>query len=473
MSNKKKSTKNAKDFLVSTADFAAYYNGVLACTGTTNLNTSIEVSMQEQNVNAGKGNQLIYSYKYGRELAVNLEAANWDIRFIAMQTGSLIKEGLEDVYKLAECVQITNGIGVLKSAPIGQVAVEFSNGVIISVDPDGTTIDLTKHGVENETVKVTYMYNRVAKSIVIDSESSPFVYELVLSADKHNNRLGKVGTVQIIIPSYQPSGNFTMSFTPDGVSSTTIEGKALSVEGDSCSDGSAVYAYVKEFDETNKALAVAEIAATPANMDLVTGGTGEISVIGLKGTLYSPIQLENTDCIFASDNTASVEVSTDGVVTAVSSGSATVSVEYDGKEDTIEVVVDGVVTPKREEISKDILTVANLTDTMLGKSVSDMIGDNVKVMNDGSVTGTLKFVDNFVGFSSKVSEQSGHYFPVKLTQSGTKMTLKTNGTAKANKTDMNFDPELLLRVTDNNTTFTVEVDGTEVITFNFKNATLA
>lgn len=70
-----KSSKNAKDFLVSTADFAMYYDEILVCTGTTNLNTSVEVSMQEQNVNAGKGNQLIYSYKYGRELNVTLEAA--------------------------------------------------------------------------------------------------------------------------------------------------------------------------------------------------------------------------------------------------------------------------------------------------------------------------------------------------------------------------------------------------------------
>lgn len=342
MSNSK-NEKNAKDFLVSTADFAAYYNGVLACTGTTNLNTSIEVSMQEQNVNAGKGNQLIYSYKYGRELAVNLEAANWDIRFIAMQTGSQITEGIDDVYKLAECVQITNGIGVLKSTPVGDVAVELSNGLIITVTPEASTIDLTKHGVENEAVKATYMYNRIAKSITIDSETSPFVYELVLSADKHNNRLGKVGTVQIIIPSYQPSGNFTMSFTPDGVSSTTIEGKALSVEGDLCSDGSAVYAYVKEFDEKAKAMAVTEIAATPAVINLDSASTSNnvatISVIGLKGALYSPIQLDNIDCKFVSDTPAIATVDVNGVVTAVASGSAKITVTYGGVSDEIDVSV--------------------------------------------------------------------------------------------------------------------------------------
>jgi len=339
-----KSTKNAKDFLVSTADFAAYHNGVLACTGTTNLNTSIEVSMQEQNVNAGKGNQLIYSYKYGRELAVNLEAANWDIRYIAMQTGSQITEGLDEVYKLGKCIQITDGIGVLDTVPIGDVAVELSNGLIITVTPEDTTIDLTKYGVQNESVKATYRYSRIAKSLVIDSETSPFVYELVLSADKHNNKLGKVGTVQVIIPSYQPSGNFTMNFTPDGVSSTTVEGKALAVEGEKCSDGSAVYAYVKEFDETEKAMTVTEIAAIPATLNLIStdehNKTAKISVIGLKGALYSPIQLENTDCEFVSDTPEAVTVDTEGVVTAVAAGSAKVIVAYGGVSDEIDVVVN-------------------------------------------------------------------------------------------------------------------------------------
>lgn len=338
-----KNSKNAKDFLVSTADFAAYYDGILACTGTTNLNTSIEVSMQEQNVNAGKGNQLIYSYKYGRELSVNLEAANWDIRFIAMQTGSQIFEGLDEVYKLAECVQVTNGVGVLKTVPIGDVAVELSNGLTVTVTPESTTINLSEYGIENETVKATYRYNRIAKSLTIDSESSPFVYKLVLSADKHNNRLGKVGTVQVIIPSYQPSGNFTMSFTADGVSSTTIEGKALSVEGDTCNDGSAVYAYVKEFDEKEKAMVVTEIAATPENISLNSANedkTETISVIGLKGVLYSPIQLDNADCNFVIDAPDIATVDESGIVTPVSSGSAKITVSYGELSDEINVTVE-------------------------------------------------------------------------------------------------------------------------------------
>ena len=334
---------NTKNFLVSTADFALYYNDILACTGTTNLNTSVEVSMQEQNVNAGKGNKLVYSFKYGRELNVTLEAANWDLRYVAANTGSKITEGLTDVYKLGECVQLTGGIGVLSTTPIGQVAVELGDGNIITVDSDDTSIDLTAFGLTNESVKATYQYNKVAKSITIDADTAPGVFRLVLDAERHNNRVGKVGSIQIIVPSYQPSGNFTMNFTPDGVTSTNIDGKALAVEGDTCADGSAVYAYVKEFDETASAVSVTEIAATPATINLDhsdTSTTATISVIGLKGALYAPIKLNNADCTFTSDHPEYATVGDhDGVVTAVAAGTVKITVTYDGKTDKVDVVV--------------------------------------------------------------------------------------------------------------------------------------
>lgn len=329
---------NAKNFLVSTADFALYYNDILACTGTTNLNTSIEVSMQEQNVNAGKGNKLVYSFKYGRELNATLEAADWKLEYIAANVGSQITEGLTDAYKMGECVQLTEGIGVLGATPIGDVAIELANGTIVTVTPDATSVDLTAYGLTNESVKATYQYNRIAKSITIDADTAPYVFKLVLDADKHNNKLGKVGSVQIVVPSYQPSGNFNINFTPDGVTSTNIDGKALAVEGDKCSDGSAVYAYIKEFDDTTSVMEVSDIVATPATINLTVDGTETISVVGLKGALYSNIQLENADCEFVSDD-ASVTVDGDGVVKGVSAGGAKITVTYNGKTDEVDVVV--------------------------------------------------------------------------------------------------------------------------------------
>lgn len=214
--------KEAKSFLVSTANFVLKYNGEVACTGTTNLNTSIEVTMEEQNVNAGKGNKLVYSYKYGRELAVTLETANWDLKYIAANVGTDIASALRSRYAIGECLTLTNYVGTLPKAPVAgtKVAVDLGAGAIVELEASGTTVDLSAYSTQigdSKTVNVTYCFDDTADELIIDAETSPKVYELILDADKHNNQLGKVGSVQIYIPSYQPSGNFTVEFTPDGV----------------------------------------------------------------------------------------------------------------------------------------------------------------------------------------------------------------------------------------------------------------
>ena len=337
---------NAKDFLVSAADFLFYQGDTLACTGTTNLNASLEVSMQEQNVNAGKGNKLVYSYKYGREIAVNLEAADWKLEYLAMAVGTKITEGMEDVYKLGECVVLNEGIGILSAVPVGKVAVETPNGIIITVEPNETEIDLSDFGLKNESVKATYCHSRFARSITIDAESTPMVGKLVLKAEKDNNKSGKVGEIEIVIPSYQLNGNFTINFTPDGVSSTSLEGKALAVEGDTCKDG-AVYAYVREIPNDAVSVAVSDIAATPGvvELDMATTTTATLQVIGLKGAMYSPIELDNADCTFVSDSPDVATVDNTGTITAVKAGSAKVTVSYNGVSDEVDVTVAADSTP--------------------------------------------------------------------------------------------------------------------------------
>lgn len=125
-------------------------------------------------------------------------------------------------------------------------------------------------------------------------------------------------------------------------------------------------------------------------------------------------------------------------------------------------------------MSADRLTIPAKNEVLLGKKVSDMIGEDVAVYADGSVIGTLKNVTGFEEFNSaNKDEQSGHYFPFRLAQTGKTMTLKKNGVAAAGKKDMTFDPEIIFRVESKDTTFTVEVDGKDVVTLNFKKATFA
>ena len=103
--------------------------------------------------------------------------------------------------------------------------------------------------------------------------------------------------------------------------------------------------------------------------------------------------------------------------------------------------------------------------SLLGKRVSSLVGNDLKVLADGSVVGTIKKVTGYTQFSSKKEEQSGYYFPFKLTKTGTTMTLKKNGVAGEGKEDMAF--------VSRGDTFTVEVDDSPVVTFNFKNVTWA
>ncbi|WP_099467739.1 hypothetical protein [Konateibacter massiliensis] len=326
---------NAKDFLVSTADVAFFHNDVLAFTGTTSLNTSINVSNEDQEITGGKGGKTLYKYKYGRKLASSIEMAEWNLAYIAANVGSTISEGLKDVYAVAECVTLVNGLGTLAKIPTGKVFVEKTDGSTSEVEPVGSTITV---GNDNDTIKVTYQYNTNVKRVTIDAETSPLVGRLVLSADKHNSKKGKVGEVQIEIPSFQLSGNFDITLEATGSTTTNLDGDALAVEGDTCSDGS-VYAYITEIPSNETSVIVSDIAATPATISLVVDGTKSISIIGIKGGLYSNVGIDVADCTITSDDPTVATVSA-GVITGISAGNTLINIDYNGVKDVIKVTVE-------------------------------------------------------------------------------------------------------------------------------------
>ena len=332
--------KKGKEFVVSVADFAFYVDDVLACTGVTNLSSSISVSMQEQAINAGKGNQKVFSYKYGRELTVELEAANWRLEYIAMQTGSQIENGIKDFYKLNECITLVEGKGLISETPIGKVGVELPNGTFVEVEAKGNEIDLSMYELKTEVVKATYQYKAMVKRITIDAESTPFIGKLVLQADKHNSRKGKVGTVEIVVPSYALDGNFDISFTPDGVVSTQISGSALAVDGDTCESGNAVYAYITEKDEdASDKIDVAEIALTASAKSVKSGDTVTLTVEGIIGSMYKPVEIDPEQVKFAVDTDGKGSVK-GGVFTAgQTAGDAKVTATYGQLTDDITITV--------------------------------------------------------------------------------------------------------------------------------------
>lgn len=121
-----------------------------------------------------------------------------------------------------------------------------------------------------------------------------------------------------------------------------------------------------------------------------------------------------------------------------------------------------------------VAEVPGQSETYLGKQISTFVSEDTSILADGTVVGALKYVTDFTAFNeSEPDEQEGNYMPVKLNITGKKMTLKKNGSAEPDKQNMGFDPELLFRVGEKTDTFTVEVDGREIITLHFTSAELA
>ena len=294
--------------------------------------------MEDQEVTGGKGAKTLFKYKYGRKLAPTIEMADWNLAYVAANTGSAIATGLRDVFAIAECVTLTKGVGTLAKTPVDgeKVFVEKEDGNIVEVTPVGSTITV---GSEDTTVKATYKFSKSVKYITIDADSAPLIGRLVLTADKYNNTKGKVGQVQIEIPSFQPNGTFDLSLEAEGVSSFSIEGDALAVEGASCSDGT-VYAYITEIPDGAADVALTDIAVTPSEVAIKGKGTAPLSVIGLRGGLYSNVSVDAADCNFVSDAAATATVK-DGVVTGVAAGTTYVTVTHKatGLKDIVKVVV--------------------------------------------------------------------------------------------------------------------------------------
>ena len=326
--------ERSKDFLVSTADVAFFVNDILAFTGTTSLNTSISVSMEDQEITGGKGNKTLYKYKYGRKLAPSIEMAEWNLAYIAANVGSTVFEGLKDVFAVAECVTLTNGVGTLKKTPIGKVFVEKADGSTVEITPVGSTITV---GDINGTVLATYQYNTNVKRVTIDAESTPFVGRLVMSADKHNNKKGKVGEVQIEVPSFQLNGTFDISLEASGTTTTKLEGDALAVDGASCSDGS-VYAYISEIPSIASTVAVNDLAVTPAVINIAVNEEKKLNIIGIKGGLYSNVAIDAKDCVITSDDASKATV-TNGVVKGIQTGTTYINVSYGKVKDVVKVTV--------------------------------------------------------------------------------------------------------------------------------------
>lgn len=98
------------------------------------------------------------------------------------------------------------------------------------------------------------------------------------------------------------------------------------------------------------------------------------------------------------------------------------------------------------------VVVAPVTDdtvNLLGKKASDLQED-VAIAN-GAVTGTLKYVTGYTGFSGDVAEQSGNYLALKVVANADTITVELNGGTVGHPVTLEEDGMIVLRIADTST----------------------
>lgn len=320
---------NANQFLVSVADVKIFDcdNGVerLMINGKTKLNTSLTQTIQTTSLYAGKGAQKIFEYNYQKELAIALEDAAFDVKYIAMQNGTTIVNQLSEFYKEEEVTFDPTGVATLTGTPSGVVQVQMSNGEFMAVPAVDQTI--TDIAFADVTATVVYAEMKNLDTITIDAKSFPKAMKLVMNVDIFTNA-GKIQEMQIVIPQFKPDGALDLSLTTDGVASSTLNGTALIDQ----KGNYAYFAFENVAGATGANAIITGLATNPSLISLDATGTETVAVkvLGLRGGIYGNVPLVNTDLTFTSKDTAVAQVSANGVISL--GDTATV-----GNETTIEV----------------------------------------------------------------------------------------------------------------------------------------
>ena len=325
-----------KKFLVSTADVYGYdSNDNLLFVGKTLLDSSIETTLSNTDVRAGKGNQLQYIYYHTAEMNITINEAQFSLEFLALNTGSSIETGAN--IWTEESVTVSNGAGVVtKGTPLA-IQTQTIYGWVTK--EDGTVERVTFTGADftladtsyNGTVCVRYYTNdAAARKVTVYADMLPSTIRLVMvgtlaSSDSTTNQ---IGTVQIEVPRASMTGAFTLSMTPDAVAQTPLSVRALaSTEtAGGCDGNRPIYATITEKINGAKWYDnVIALAIKGGDFDLESGDSKILQVYAIKNDGSAAFLAPVGGLTFVSSETSKATVE-GGIVAGVAAGSSTIKV---------------------------------------------------------------------------------------------------------------------------------------------------
>jgi len=286
------------EFLVSVADVILRdpTTGNALMHGKANISSAFTLTMASADVRAGINNALLYSYYHTRELTVKVEAATISETILALNVGATVSTGAVNVLE-TDCIVLTSGSGVITGTPVGDVSVILPNGNITTVTPSVKNIYVPTGA--NQLITAIYTTSKAADQIVVATTTPPSIVDLTLVAEiRASSQSSVTKYMQINIPRFQVTGGYALSLAANGVSTESLEGKALASTATDCTSGDyfAKVSFIPVTDSTS----YSSIAAIPSSITFPAASgsaTSQLSVLGIKGGLYSNTVI-TSDCSF-------------------------------------------------------------------------------------------------------------------------------------------------------------------------------
>jgi hypothetical protein len=317
-------------FLVSVADAIIRdpTSMVALAYGKANIDSGLTFAMAEQEVRGGKNNALLYTYKHDRKISAKITQAIFTEAILALNAGTTVYNGTVTALGTDCLTTSASGSATLTQTPNSTVvSVIYSNNSIVSTTPASTTISgLTA----NALVTAIYPYSVTADRIRVETAKPPSIVWLTLLADILDNTNTKIYTMQVDIPRYQVSGNYTMAMTANGVSNQAIDGDALQVDSTDCTSN-AYYADVTFIPVSATTIAVSDVVATPTSMAFSAASkpySKQATLYGLRGALYSNVNITTSASWTVSSGCALGGLYTVGAHTGLVTGGSSIAAGY-------------------------------------------------------------------------------------------------------------------------------------------------
>jgi hypothetical protein len=269
--------------------------------GKTNISSAFTLSMQKVEVRGGINNPLLYVYYHTRAVEIKIEEATFDKVFLGLNVGQLVQSSAVNTLQ-TECVTLSGNTGTTTLTPLSDIAVYMNDGTIQNVTPTGTSFTVTNGG--STSVDIVYTVSTTVDNISVATTTPPSVVDMTLIAEVRDTTGIIVDYLQINIPRFQISGNYTLSLAANGVSNQALDGYALAVNSTDCTTGD-YFARIAWVPAASAAVSTGSIVALPSTLTFPLASlptSKNISVLGIRGTSNVTI---TTSCSFVLGASAS------------------------------------------------------------------------------------------------------------------------------------------------------------------------